>query len=122
MKSFYLGIASLVAALFCVLTLVFGGFLVDISSVVSFLRWIQYLSIFRYAANLLLINEFMGLTFCLSNNTQICQTNGSEILTELNIEHSTSWDLWKNFVALALITIGLLILTYVQLRRIKKTK
>ncbi len=122
MKSFYLGIASLVAALFCVLTLVFGGFLVDISSVVSFLRWIQYFSIFRYAANLLLINEFMGLTLCLSNNTQICQTNGSDILTELNIDHSTSWDLWKNFVALASITIGFLVLAYVQLRRIKKTK
>ncbi len=104
------------------MTLVFGGFLVDISSVVSFLRWIQYVSIFRYAANLLLINEFMGLTLCLSNNTQICQTNGSDILIELNIEHSTSWDLWKNFVALASITIGFLVLAYVQLRRIKKNK
>jgi ATP-binding cassette subfamily G (WHITE) protein 2 len=121
-KLFYLGIANLVAALFCVLTLVFGGFLVDISSVVSFLRWIQYFSIFRYAANLLLINEFMGLTLCLSNNTQICQTNGSDILTQLNIDHSTNWDLWKNFVALASITIGFLVLAYVQLRRIKKNK
>ncbi len=64
----------------------------------------------------------MGLTLCSANNTNICQTDGSDILTELEIEHSTSWDLWKNFVALALITIGLLILTYVQLRRIKKTK
>jgi ABC-type multidrug transport system permease subunit len=122
LKLLHLGIANLVAALFCVLTLVFGGFLVDISSVVSFLRWIQYFSIFRYAANLLLINEFMGLTLCLPNNTQICQTNGSDILTELNIDHSTSWDLWKNVVALASITIGFLVLAYVQLRRIKKTK
>jgi ATP-binding cassette subfamily G (WHITE) protein 2 len=96
--------------------------LVDISSVVSFLRWIQYISIFRYAANLLLINEFMGLTLCLTNNTQICQTNGSEILTQLNIDHSNNWDLWKNFVALASITIGFLLLAYAQLRRIKKTK
>jgi ABC-type multidrug transport system permease subunit len=122
LKLFYLGIASLVSAVFCVLTLIFSGFLVENSSVISFLRWIEYFSIFRYASNILLINEYMGLTLCSANNTNICQTDGSDILTELEIEHSTSWDLWKNFVALALITIGLLILTYVQLRRIKKTK
>ncbi|CAF2896306.1 unnamed protein product [Rotaria sp. Silwood2] len=113
------GVANLVAALFCVLTLVFGGFLVEISSVLSFLQWIQYFSIFRYGSNALLINEFIGLTLCLPNNTNICVKDGTEVLTELHVEHSTNWDLWKNFVALISITIGFLSLAYVQLRRIK---
>ena len=49
--------ANIVAALSCVLTLLFSGFLVEISSIVAFLRWIQYFSIFRYGSNALLINE-----------------------------------------------------------------
>lgn len=114
--------ANLVAALFCVLTLVFGGFLVEISSVLGFIRWIQYISIFRYGSNALLVNEFMGLKLCLPNNRTICVKDGAEVLAELHVDHGTNWDLWKNFVALISITIGFLTLTYIQLRRMKKTK
>ena len=110
------------AALSCVLTLLFSGFLVEISSIVAFLRWIQYFSIFRYGSSALLINEFRDLTLCLSNNTNVCNKTGEENLTEIKLEHSTNWGLWKNFVALISIAIGCLILSYIQLRRIKKTK
>ena len=109
------------AVLFCVLTLIFGGFLVEISSVVGFLRWIQYFSIFRYGSNALLINEFTGLTLCSSNDTTVCTRSGEEVLDELKLRHSTDWDLWKNFVALISITVGFLLLSYIQLRRLKKT-
>jgi len=47
---------------------------------------------------------------------------GSEYLTEQGIAHETGWDLWRNIVALAVIFIGLLIVAYIQLRRIKKLK
>ena len=104
------------------MTLLFAGFLVEVSSIVSFLRWIQYFSIFRYASNALLINEYRGLTLCQPNNTNVCTTTGEEILTELHLRHSTSWDLWKNFLALILIAAGFLILSFIQLLRIKKTK
>jgi ATP-binding cassette, subfamily G (WHITE), member 2 len=110
------------AALFCVLTLVFSGFLVEIKSVVSFLQWIQYLSIFRYATNILSINEYRGLTLCAANNTDYCPSTGDDILTALKVEHETGWDLWKNFLALGCMSIGFLTLTYIQLRRVKKTK
>ena len=46
--------------MFCVLTLVFSGFLVDVTSVVKFLSWIKWISIFRYANNILAVNEFVG--------------------------------------------------------------
>ena len=47
---------------------------------------------------------------------------GSEYLTEQAIAHETAWDLWQNIMALGIITIGLMLLAYVQLRRIKKFK
>ncbi|CAF3296178.1 unnamed protein product [Rotaria socialis] len=116
------GVANLVAGLFYVVTLIFSGFLVEISSVVVFVRWIQYFSIFRYGINALSINEFMGLTFCYSTNSTVCTETGADVLSGLNVDHGTDWDLWKNCVALSVITVGFLTLTYVQLRRMKKTK
>ncbi len=108
--------------MFCVLTLVFSGFLVDVNSVIAFLSWIKWISIFRYSNNIFTINEFVGIKFCWSNNTNICPLDGIEVLREQNIEYSSEWDLWKNFVALGGMTAGFLILTYIQLRRMKKTK
>jgi ATP-binding cassette subfamily G (WHITE) protein 2 len=118
---FCLGIANLVAAMFCVLTLVFSGFLVDVTSVVSFLSWIKWISIFRYSNNIFAINEFVGLTLYNSTN-HTDPIDGIQILKQQNIDYSTQWDLWKNFVALAGITLSFLILTYIQLFRMKKTK
>jgi ATP-binding cassette subfamily G (WHITE) protein 2 len=110
----------LVAAMFCVMTLIFSGLLVDVSSVVAFLSWIKWISIFRYSNNIFAINEFVGLTLYSRNHT--IRVNGMKILKKQNIEYSVQWDLWKNFVALAGITLSFLILTYIQLFRMKKTK
>ncbi|CAF2953683.1 unnamed protein product [Rotaria sp. Silwood2] len=116
------GVANVVAAMFCVLTLVFSGYLVEIESVVIFLSWIKWISIFRYSTNIFSINEFSGLQLCLPNRTDICPIDGTKILKDQKIDYSSEWDLWKNFVALGGIMLGFLILTYIQLRRMKKTK
>ncbi|CAF3391299.1 unnamed protein product [Rotaria sp. Silwood1] len=116
------GVANVVAAMFCVLTLVFSGYLVEIESVVIFLSWIKWISIFRYSTNIFSINEFSGLQLCLPNNTDICPVDGRKILKDQKIDYSSEWDLWKNFIALGGIMLGFLILTYIQLRRMKKTK
>lgn len=94
----------------------------DTTSVVSFLAWIKWISIFRYSSNIFSINEFVGLKLCLANNTDICPFDGLDILKDQNIEYSSDWDLWKNFVALGGIILGFLTLTYLQLLRMKKTK
>lgn len=103
------------------MTLLFSGLLVEVSTVVVFLRWIQYISIFAYGSNALLINEFSGLTLC-ANGSSVCNTTGASILTDLDITYSSDWDLWKNCVALVGIIIAFLTLAYIQLRRMKKTK
>lgn len=117
-----LAMAYLAATLFYVLTFLFSGYLVQIKTVVKGLQWIQYFSIFRYTINILSINEFRGLTFIYPNGTNIPPKTGEDVLAELEIDHETTWDLWKNFVALSSMALGFLALTYLQLRFMKKTK
>lgn len=117
-----IGVANVVAAMFCLLTLVFSGYLVEVNSVLGLLSWIKWISIFRYSIYIFSINEFTGLELCLPNNTNICPVDGRKILADQKIDYSSEWDLWKNFVALGGITLGFLVLTYIQLRRMKKTK
>ena len=114
--------AYLAATFFCVLTFLFSGYLVKIKTVIKGLQWIQYFSIFRYSINILSINEFQGLTFTYANTTHIPPKNGEDLLTDFGIDHKTSWDLWKNFVALGSMTLGFFTLSYLQLRFMKKTK
>lgn len=114
--------AYLAATFFCVFTFLFSGFFVKINTVVKGLRWIQYFSIFRYSINILSINEFHGLNFTYANGTNIPPRNGDDFLTEFGIDHKTSWDLWKNVVALSCMILDFLTLSYLQLRFMKKTK
>jgi hypothetical protein len=51
-----------------------------------------------------------------------CSMPGSEFLEDQDIDHKTDWDLWSNFMALGLMTIGVGLLGYIQLRRMKKLK
>ncbi|CAF2615040.1 unnamed protein product [Rotaria sp. Silwood2] len=115
-------VAITVTILIFSITMVVSGFLVDLESVFSFFRWIKWISAFHYSSNLLTINEFRNLTFCLSNNTRICPLQGEQILTERNIAHDTDWDMWKNLLAIALMALVLFFMAYIQLLRIKKVK
>jgi len=102
--------------------MIFCGFIVDLSSIFSWLSWIQWLSAFRYASNMLIINEFSEITFCPWNQTDFCLVTGTSVLKQKKIPYETSWNVWQNIFALAMITIGFLLLAFVQLIRMKKTK
>ncbi|CAF3112309.1 unnamed protein product [Rotaria socialis] len=113
-----IGVANLVSASFCVVMLVFTGYLVDLTNVVKFLAWIKWVSLFRYASNVITINEFTHLKLCLMNNASVCLMKGEHILDNHKIDYDTTWDLWKNFVALAAITFFFFALTFIQLARL----
>jgi hypothetical protein len=100
--------------------MVVSGFLVNLNSIFSFLRWIQWISAIRYSSNLLSINEFRNLKFCLSNNTQICPLAGEQILMQRNISYDTNWDVWKNLLAISILALAFFVMTFIQLLRIKK--
>jgi len=121
-------IANLLIALSFVFMMVFSGLLINLSSIAGWLRWIEYLSIFRYGMNALSINELKDMVFCDTLNVngtsiEICNPDaGNEYLKTQGIPYETAWDLWFNHTMLLVITFVCMGLTYVQLRRINKLK
>lgn len=134
-------LANLGIALVYVIMMVFSGLLVNLGTMADWLSWLKYTSIFYFSQNALCINEFKDLEFC-GNTTfpgassiinpestdpadlpipWIC-TPGEYYLQQLDIDYETNWDLWKNVFALGAMFLGLWIIAYVQLRRIKKLK
>lgn len=118
-------VATLATTLTYVVMLIFGGLFLNITSLPLWIRWIQYLSIARLGLNALSANELEGQMFCDDNGLCI---NGTEFLVDQGIVQSDDgdtfdvWYLWRNVLALGVMIIGLLILSYIQLRRIPKTK
>ena len=105
-----------------VIMMIFSGFLVDLASLATWLSWVQWVSAFRYGSNVLNINEFRNLTFCLTNATSICPVMGVDILKRQGLEYSTDWDLWKHFFALTMMTVVFLCFGLIQLCVMKKSK
>lgn len=114
-----LSVATLLSALTFILSMIFGGIFVNIESLPGWIRWIQYLSMFRYTINALSIVEMSGLEFC-DENGNMCIT-GEMYLKDQGIK-DTTWGLWQNHVALSCFIMGFFFLAYVQLRRIPKSK
>ena len=56
------------------------------------------------------------------NKSIFVSVSGSDYLTEQGVAHETDWDFWQNIFALGVMVIGLMFISYVQLRRVKKLK
>ncbi|XP_033827771.1 broad substrate specificity ATP-binding cassette transporter ABCG2d [Periophthalmus magnuspinnatus] len=126
-------LASLLMTITFVFMMIFSGLLVNLPSIVDWLSWLKYFSIPRYGLAALEVNEFLGLKFCeedlietmatirinstVSLNGLMC--TGEQYLDYLGIEY-TAWGLWKNHLALAIMMIIFLIITYLKLRYMKK--
>ncbi|CAF1339002.1 unnamed protein product [Rotaria sordida] len=115
-------VALIVVILIFVVMFLFSGFLISLDSIFNWLSWIQWISAVRYASNVLIINEFRNINFCQVNQTDVCPMNGSEILKKKAVDYATDWDMWKYLFALTMMTIGFLLLAYIQLLRIKKSR
>ncbi|KAH9583000.1 ATP-binding cassette sub- G member 2 [Schistosoma haematobium] len=57
-------IGSILLSMFFVLMMVTSGYLVNISTLWKWLQLFRYISILRYAINILTINELFDMTFC----------------------------------------------------------
>uniref|UniRef100_A0A8C3NRW2 ATP binding cassette subfamily G member 2 (Junior blood group) n=1 Tax=Cyanoderma ruficeps TaxID=181631 RepID=A0A8C3NRW2_9PASS len=123
-------IANLLSTVAFVFMIIFSGLLVNLTSVMSWLSWLKYFSIPRYGMTALQINEFTGLTFCGSNNTDLSSDNryrqtgqlictGEDHLKSQGIDASP-WGLWQNHVALACMTFIFLAIAYLKLHFMKK--
>jgi ATP-binding cassette, subfamily G (WHITE), member 2 len=120
--SIFLAVALIIVVLIFVVMMVFSGFLVDLASVFNWLSWIQWISAFRYGSNILTINEFQKITFCLPDNANACPLTGSDVLAKRALDHASDWDMWKHFLALTMMSIVFLLLSFFQLHRMNKKK
>ncbi|XP_039661492.1 broad substrate specificity ATP-binding cassette transporter ABCG2b isoform X2 [Perca fluviatilis] len=109
--------ANILIALPFVFMMVFGGFLVNLNAMLSWLSWLKWISIFRYGLNAAFINEMSGQLFY-SNTTII---PGELFLKSQGIDYSV-WGFWQNQVALLGIILICMFLAYIQLRRINRWK
>ncbi|XP_022107096.1 ATP-binding cassette sub-family G member 2-like isoform X2 [Acanthaster planci] len=114
-------IATLFISMTYVIMLVFSGLLVNISSLPSWIQWIQYLSLFRYSLNALSVNELVGLTFSGEVNNVTMRMTGEMYLEGQGIDYS-HWGLWKNELALVIMCVGFMTMAYIKLRLIPKYK
>ena len=114
--------ALIILVLIFVIMMVFSGFLVELESVFKFLRWIKWFSAFRYAYNVLIVNEFRNQNFCLTNQTDVCPLSGNEVLHQRAINFESDWNMWQYFLSLTAIAFILFLMSYITLLRIKKVK
>ncbi|XP_065325020.1 broad substrate specificity ATP-binding cassette transporter ABCG2-like [Gordionus sp. m RMFG-2023] len=125
-------IANNLCSLLFVFMMVFGGFFVNIRSISPVIMWLKYCSIFLYANHAFLTNELKDQIFCddlvmeTNMNTSLTPDNnnhcitGNSYLINQGIPFKNDWDFWQNHVALVTITLIFWILSYIQLRRMKR--
>lgn len=127
-------VANLLIAMCFVLSMLFGGFLVSLNSLPWWIRWLKYLSIFRYSIEALAINELTDQCFfdAVNKTGTSCSdyggpcivpdcVNGTDDLIHRGYETAPEW-LWYDQVGLAGLTLIFLALTYINLRTVKKLK
>ncbi|CAK8686948.1 unnamed protein product [Clavelina lepadiformis] len=132
--------ANILVSLPYILMMLFGGFLANTESLLDWLAWIKYVSIFRYGINALTVNEMKGLVFidnssypgfnissptpCLStiDHTLIPKCTTGETYMDMQGIPYGVWETWENLVLLGSIAVGFLLLAYIQMRRVNKFK
>ncbi|XP_077157035.1 broad substrate specificity ATP-binding cassette transporter ABCG2-like [Paroedura picta] len=123
-------VANLLMTIAFVFMIIFSGLLVNLTSILSWLSWLQYFSIPRYGMAALQVNEFVGLQFCnLTTSLNVSDScmeisrlqpcTGEQYLEKQGID-ATSWGLWQNHLALACMTVIFLMIAYLKLHFMKK--
>jgi ABC-type multidrug transport system ATPase subunit/ABC-type multidrug transport system permease subunit len=87
--------------------LVFSGFLANLDSIPIPIRWLTYLTPFRYSFASMVQNEYHGITLSCEDESPPCTP-----LSDLNIDLS----LWRNIILLASITVGFRLISAVALK------
>lgn len=105
--------ANILAPIFLIIAILYGGFYISLDSLPVVLNLVPYLSCFRWSFQALMINEFTGLTFkCDSGGMSPCFQNGEEVLKSWSFDgRSTSYAVF----GLAMLTLAFLFFTYLIL-------
>ncbi|XP_065829941.1 broad substrate specificity ATP-binding cassette transporter ABCG2-like [Oscarella lobularis] len=117
-------VATLLLALVFTMSMLFGGLLVNLRSLPSALRWLNYLSIFRYSLEGLSINELKGMQFCLADEriNGTCIGPGNSTGNDYLVSQGFTNDIWTTQIALGSFIVGILFLAYLRLVLMKKNR
>uniref|UniRef100_A0A8C2KUM8 ABC transporter domain-containing protein n=1 Tax=Cyprinus carpio TaxID=7962 RepID=A0A8C2KUM8_CYPCA len=123
--------ANVLIALPFVFMMVFGGFLVNLNSMLNWLSWLKWASIFKYGLdvrrrkreiNLQIHSSIKFLTYqYLISFFLMIRLTGEMYLQSQGIDYSL-WGFWQNQVALLGIVLVCMTFAYIQLRRINRWK
>eukprot|EP01006_Ploeotia_vitrea_P022963 TRINITY_DN55409_c0_g1_i2.p1 TRINITY_DN55409_c0_g1~~TRINITY_DN55409_c0_g1_i2.p1 ORF type:complete len:635 (+),score=62.75 TRINITY_DN55409_c0_g1_i2:77-1981(+) len=108
-------IGNLLVSLFYVFFMVFGGLMINISSIPVYFRWLEKISIFRYAYASLCISELhdIGTFECPNPPPPGCMpVTGNDFLASQDFNPDM---LWWNYLILGGMTLGYFLLSYVVL-------
>lgn len=105
--------AGALAPVFIVTSMLFSGFLVEISSIPVWLRWLNYISFLKYGYAAAMQNEFEDRELhVVSCTNSFCPTNGNEVLDFYGL---TEFSFWENYIILLALVLGFRIFAYLVL-------
>ncbi len=102
-------VANLIGILVMLFSLLFAGLFLNRDSVPLYAKWLQYLSIFHYAYEALIINEVKYLTLTEYKYGLQIQIPGSVILTTFGFDVRA---LWRDLIGLGVIFVGFIVSGY----------
>jgi len=93
--------------------ILFTGFLVSLNQIPQFIRWIQWIDVFKYMLNAVCITEFRGVPYEKDSNGE-GYSNGSQYLQAIDMD---SHDLIFDWYMMAVLYCGIRLITYIILAR-----
>ncbi len=107
-------IAQALGPLPIILSLVFGGFFINIASLPIVANWLPYVSFLKWVFQSLSINEFTDVTFkCNLTPSTMCANTGEEVLNRLTFTST----LGESCFGLAMVFLGFTLLAFIILER-----
>ncbi len=95
-----------------IISLLFGGFFINLQSLPVVAEWLPNLSFLRWTFGSLAVNEFKGETFtCEYANVTMCQTTGEQVLDRLGFSDGVE----DQFFGLSMMFVGFFVLAVITL-------
>ncbi|POS80611.1 ABC transporter [Diaporthe helianthi] len=103
------GVANLIGSLVMLFSLLFAGLLLNAQKIPDGAKWLQWLSIFHYAFESLIVNEVSKLTLVDKKYGLDITVPGAAILSSFGFDNGA---MWKDVICLGAYAAGFVVLAY----------
>jgi ABC-type multidrug transport system permease subunit len=84
-------VAQIASPVLLTLFLLFGGPVMNLETIPSIFKWMQYVSLISYSNKALSQNEFAGQIYDCTDSTKLCYPSGDVVIRTLAIGNPTYW-------------------------------